>query len=238
METRFRLNVLGKQVEIVSPLLGRHQLRNLALAITAAEELATQGFRITPENIAMGTRLTSWPGRFQRFAPTPHRPEIIIDVAHNPAGAWALSSLSVNRWASVPWCCSLAPWQIKRWTRWRKFSGPEWLTWWLLAPPTTPVPPPPPISLPLRAHSASNIPYPRLSVKAWSSQLSQALARGPKLPSRHRRFHLRRRRGHSNSEMIFASEHWIFAAVVYAKADITAYASLSGRHGRDGGSGW
>lgn len=90
--TRFELNVLGKQVEIVSPLLGRHQLRNLALAITAAEELAAQGFRVTPESVATGTRLTSWPGRFQRFAPTPHRPEVIVDVAHNPAGAWALSS--------------------------------------------------------------------------------------------------------------------------------------------------
>jgi dihydrofolate synthase/folylpolyglutamate synthase len=92
LETRFRLNVLGKQVEIVSPLVGCHQLRNLALAITAAEELAAQGFRVTPESVAAGTRLTSWPGRFQRFAPTLHRPEVIVDVAHNPAGAWALRS--------------------------------------------------------------------------------------------------------------------------------------------------
>jgi dihydrofolate synthase / folylpolyglutamate synthase len=91
-ETRFQLSVLGKEMEIVSPLVGRHQLRNLALAITAAEELAAQGWGITPESIACGTRKTIWPGRFQRLAPTANRPEIILDVAHNPAGAWALRS--------------------------------------------------------------------------------------------------------------------------------------------------
>jgi len=91
-ETRFQLSVLGTEVEIVSPLVGLHQLRNLALAITAAEELAAQGFNVTPESIARGVRETSWPGRFQRLAATGQRPEIIIDVAHNPAGAWALRS--------------------------------------------------------------------------------------------------------------------------------------------------
>jgi dihydrofolate synthase/folylpolyglutamate synthase len=92
VETRFRLSVLGSEVEIVSPLVGRHQLRNLALAITAAEELAAQGWNITAESIARGTRQTCWPGRFQRLVATAHRPEIILDVAHNPAGAWALRS--------------------------------------------------------------------------------------------------------------------------------------------------
>jgi len=92
VETRFRLSVLGNEVDIVSPLVGRHQLRNLALAITAAEELAAQGWNITAESIARGTRQTCWPGRFERLPLTSHRPEIILDVAHNPAGAWALRS--------------------------------------------------------------------------------------------------------------------------------------------------
>jgi len=96
-ETRFRLRVLGEEVEIVSPLVGRHQLRNLALAITAAEELAAQGYGVTAESIARGTRQTRWPCRFQRFAATAGRPEIIVDVAHNPAGAWALRSALSER---------------------------------------------------------------------------------------------------------------------------------------------
>jgi dihydrofolate synthase/folylpolyglutamate synthase len=89
-------------VEIVSPLVGRHQLRNLALAITAAEELTVQGFRITPQTIAGGTRHTTWPGRFQRFAATPQHPEIVIDVAHNPAGAWALRSTLSEQFGERP----------------------------------------------------------------------------------------------------------------------------------------
>jgi dihydrofolate synthase / folylpolyglutamate synthase len=101
-ETRFTLSVLGQEVEIASPLVGRHQLRNLALAITAAEELAAQGFRITPQSIARGTRQTFWPGRFQRFAATPHRPEVVIDVAHNPAGAWALRSTLSEQFGERP----------------------------------------------------------------------------------------------------------------------------------------
>jgi dihydrofolate synthase/folylpolyglutamate synthase len=103
LETRFPLRVLGQEVEIVSSLVGRHQLRNLALAITAAEELAAQGFRITPQSVARGTRQTFWPGRFQRFAATPHRPEVVIDVAHNPAGAWALRSALSEQFGERPW---------------------------------------------------------------------------------------------------------------------------------------
>jgi dihydrofolate synthase/folylpolyglutamate synthase len=86
----FRLQLLGEEVEIASPLAGRHQLRNLALAITAAEELTAGGFRITAASIARGVRQTRWPGRFQRYTAQAGRPEIIIDVAHNTAGAWAL----------------------------------------------------------------------------------------------------------------------------------------------------
>jgi dihydrofolate synthase/folylpolyglutamate synthase len=67
-------------------------LRNLALAISAAEELGKQGWAISPGQVADGIRLTRWPGRFQIVPPKADgsRPEMVIDVAHNPAGAWAL----------------------------------------------------------------------------------------------------------------------------------------------------
>lgn len=100
--TRFQLSVLGQQVEIVSPLAGLHQLRNLALAITAAEELAAQGFHITAESIAAGVHQTAWPARFQRIAATAGRPEIVLDVAHNPAGAWALRAALTGQFGERP----------------------------------------------------------------------------------------------------------------------------------------
>jgi dihydrofolate synthase / folylpolyglutamate synthase len=78
-----------------SPLRGAHQHRNVALAVAAAVELAiSHGFRVTPESIAEGIRNTRWPARLERIAvenPQDHTmAEFILDVAHNPAGAWAL----------------------------------------------------------------------------------------------------------------------------------------------------
>jgi len=90
---RYSLAVLGTEIVVDSPLVGRHQLRNLALAIAAAEELHNQGTaQITPETIAEGIREAYWPGRFQVLPATGDKPEYVLDVAHNPAGAWALRS--------------------------------------------------------------------------------------------------------------------------------------------------
>jgi len=87
----YPLEVLGEQVLVESPLVGRHQLRNTALAIAAAMELREQGFtQITAKTIERGIRETRWPGRFQVVPATAVGPEIVLDVAHNPAGAWAL----------------------------------------------------------------------------------------------------------------------------------------------------
>jgi dihydrofolate synthase/folylpolyglutamate synthase len=89
---RYPLQVMGKQILVETPLVGRHQLRNVALAIATAEELSKQGFSITPASIERGIRETRWRGRFQVIPPTLVAPEYVLDVAHNPAGAWALRS--------------------------------------------------------------------------------------------------------------------------------------------------
>ena len=90
---RYSLAVLGKEIVVDSPLVGRHQLRNLALAIAAAAELRNQGLvEITPQTIAQGIHETHWPGRFQVVSRAGDNPEYVFDVAHNPAGAWALRS--------------------------------------------------------------------------------------------------------------------------------------------------
>src|SRR5262249_3155196 len=41
---RYPLQVMGKEILVESSLVGRHQLRNVALAIATAEELGKQGF--------------------------------------------------------------------------------------------------------------------------------------------------------------------------------------------------
>ena len=83
------VEALGAAVEVDSPLKGAHQQRNLALAIATAVELTSAyGFPVTPVSIAAGIRQTRWPGRLERIERD--GVEWILDVAHNPAGAWAL----------------------------------------------------------------------------------------------------------------------------------------------------
>ncbi len=94
-DATYHVQALGAVVEVASPLHGEHQHRNVALAIAAAVELAFHhGVPVTPASIARGIRNTRWPGRLEVLA-TPalgKKPaaEWILDVAHNPAGAWAL----------------------------------------------------------------------------------------------------------------------------------------------------
>ena len=89
---RYPLQVMGEQITIESPLIGRHQLRNLALAIATSAELARQGFPVTARSIETGVRNTHWSGRFQVLPVGDSRPQFVFDAAHNPAGAWALRS--------------------------------------------------------------------------------------------------------------------------------------------------
>jgi dihydrofolate synthase / folylpolyglutamate synthase len=90
---RYPLALLGEEIMVETSLVGRHQLRNVALAIAAAVELRQQGFGgIAARSIESGIRETRWPGRFQVIAARAGWPEMVIDVAHNPAGAWALRS--------------------------------------------------------------------------------------------------------------------------------------------------
>ena len=97
---RYQLEVMGHEVEISSQLVGRHQLRNTALAIAAAVELKQSfGYNVSATDIAAGVANTRWPGRFQII---PGLPEIVLDVAHNPAGAWALRSTLSSRYEGQP----------------------------------------------------------------------------------------------------------------------------------------
>jgi dihydrofolate synthase/folylpolyglutamate synthase len=83
------VQALNSAVKVDSPLNGAHQHRNLALAIAAAVELAANhGVPVTTQSLAEGIRTTRWPARLERIQRD--GVEWILDVAHNPAGAWAL----------------------------------------------------------------------------------------------------------------------------------------------------
>jgi len=89
---QYTLSVLDETIEVDLPLPGSHQQRNLALAIAAAIELRNHyGYKLEPAHIAAGIRATRWPARLERIQHDSHA-DILIDVAHNPAGAWSLRS--------------------------------------------------------------------------------------------------------------------------------------------------
>ena len=88
---RYRLAVFNEFIAVDSPLAGAHQQRNLALAMATAVELRNNhGYDISTADIEAGLRDTVWPGRLEHIAGSEGRADILLDVGHNPAGAWAL----------------------------------------------------------------------------------------------------------------------------------------------------
>src|SRR5204863_3075656 len=68
----------------LSPLAGDPQERNAVVAVPALARLG-----VPDSAIERGIATTRWPGRLDRVSETP---EIILDGAHNPAGARALAA--------------------------------------------------------------------------------------------------------------------------------------------------
>ncbi len=70
--------------DLTAGLIGSYQPRNAMTAFRAAQLLNEQGFAVTEAHIRHGLAHARWPARFQIIA---HKPTIIIDGGHNPAGA-------------------------------------------------------------------------------------------------------------------------------------------------------
>jgi len=69
------------------PLPGRHQLTNLATALTVVDRLRQHGFEISPEAVQTGIQQVRWPGRLQWInGPVP----MLLDGAHNQEGLQSL----------------------------------------------------------------------------------------------------------------------------------------------------
>ncbi|HEY5975485.1 MAG TPA: folylpolyglutamate synthase/dihydrofolate synthase family protein [Geobacteraceae bacterium] len=84
------LHYHGLQLELagLTPgLAGPHQAVNAACALAAAELLAAAGRPLPVQALRDGIAAARWPGRLELF---PGAPPVLLDGAHNPAGAQAL----------------------------------------------------------------------------------------------------------------------------------------------------
>jgi dihydrofolate synthase / folylpolyglutamate synthase len=70
-------------------LKGAHQARNAAVAVKVLQALDDAGIRVDQRAIDEGLTRTVWPARLEEFEADGSR--VIVDAAHNPAGARALA---------------------------------------------------------------------------------------------------------------------------------------------------
>ncbi len=71
------------------PLPGAHQRDNLLVAIRLLEEAKREGLSVDLRKVPAAVARTRWPGRLERVAGDP---PLVLDGAHNPAGARALAA--------------------------------------------------------------------------------------------------------------------------------------------------
>lgn len=75
---------------IIPGIPGRYQLWNAACALAVAEQLTTIGYAVSQSALMNGLANAHWPGRMERFS-LARDVELLLDGAHNPAGADALA---------------------------------------------------------------------------------------------------------------------------------------------------
>lgn len=75
--------------QVYCGLRGRHQAENAASAIEAAEAMSEAGFAIPRGAIIKGLREVEWEGRLELIE---GNPSLLLDGAHNPAGAKMLAN--------------------------------------------------------------------------------------------------------------------------------------------------
>ena len=84
-------DLVGPDVELVNlvtHLLGLHQVKNTALAASSAWELKSQFPNVTEKSIKEGLHDVKWPGRLEWVD---ENPPLLLDGAHNPHGMASLA---------------------------------------------------------------------------------------------------------------------------------------------------
>lgn len=85
---RFSYRGIKRRYErLICPLAGRHQLSNAGLALGIVELIGDSGFGVDDRAVVVGLSKTRWEGRLEILQ---RSPMLLVDGAHNPAGAATL----------------------------------------------------------------------------------------------------------------------------------------------------
>jgi dihydrofolate synthase/folylpolyglutamate synthase len=88
---RFHLATPSRNYDTVQLALnGRHQIMNAVVAVRLLEQLETRGIAISRDAMVDGLAAVRWPGRLEHV-PVPGGRSVLLDAAHNAAGADALA---------------------------------------------------------------------------------------------------------------------------------------------------
>lgn len=98
-QLRFMSRWIGCSSQLAVNLLGDHQVDNAAVALEAFYLLATKDRRISRDAAASGLAAVAWPGRLEVFSGSPL---LVLDGAHNPAGAGVLRQALDRYFAGKP----------------------------------------------------------------------------------------------------------------------------------------
>src|SRR5262249_29780274 len=99
---RFRYHATLDEYALRLGLRGRHQITNALVAIHIAEQLQVAGFDIPQSAIVEGLNNAEWPGRLEIIRPSPSQAPLLLDGAHNTAGARALRDFLDEHFSSTP----------------------------------------------------------------------------------------------------------------------------------------
>jgi dihydrofolate synthase/folylpolyglutamate synthase len=100
--TRIRLRTPARDYgEILLSLRGQHQIGNAVVAVRLLEQLDAVGIEVPMPAVVAGLAQVSWPGRLEHRRFSDGR-ELILDAAHNPAGAATLAAYLAETFVEKP----------------------------------------------------------------------------------------------------------------------------------------
>jgi dihydrofolate synthase / folylpolyglutamate synthase len=79
--------VVDSHERLVCPFAGKHQISNAALALAAVDQVRAAGFAVDQTAVSRGLKQAHWEGRLEILQ---RSPMLLVDGAHNPAGAATL----------------------------------------------------------------------------------------------------------------------------------------------------